>query len=188
LGQTALGVRVLTDGASLKWSKLLLNQLGNTTSAILDMPPGEVFAHRDLFAVERAALIEALRVMRAQGIPVVNLPGVPARSLALLTRKLPPALLQVIRVPRVRRGRGEKMPSLHIDLARGRRRSEVVWLNGAVARAGDAVNAPAPVNHALALTLVDILAGRANWEQFRGKPEELLAVVRVALDYPLRRR
>ena len=33
---------------------------------------------------------------------------------------------------------------------------------------------------ALALTLMDIVNGRAPWEQFRGRPEMLLAAVRVA--------
>ena len=72
------------------------------------------------------------------------------------------------------------MPSLHQDLSRGRRSSEVVWLNGAVARAGEAVGLHTPVNDALALTLMDIIKGRAEWEQFRGHPEMLLATVRVA--------
>ena len=86
----------------------------------------------------------------------------------------------MVLAPRVRGGRGGKMPSLHQDLARGRRQSEVLWLNGAVARAGDALNVPAPVNHALALTLADIMEGRARWDQFRNRPEMLVSAVRVA--------
>jgi 2-dehydropantoate 2-reductase len=180
LRQTTLEMQTTSRADSLKWSKLLLNQMGNAASAILDMPPGEIYAHRDLFRVERAAMIETLRVMHAQGIPAINLPGVPARTLAMLLGRLPSRLLQAILAPRVRRGRGGKMPSLHQDMVRNRRRSEVIWLNGAVARAGEAVNVDAPVNHALALTLMDILEGRAQREQFRNHPEMLLAAVRVA--------
>lgn len=180
LGETALTVQTTPRADALKWSKLLLNQTANATSAILDMPPGEVFAHPELFALERAALIETLGVMRVQGIPAVNLPGIEARTLAVAIRLLPGPLLRAILTPKVRRGRGDKMPSLHIDLSRGRGKSEVVWLNGAVARAADAAGLLAPVNHALALTLTDIINGRAPWEQFRGRPEMLLAAVRVA--------
>lgn len=178
--QTALDVRTAPRGDSIKWSKLLLNQLGNATSAILDMPPEAIYANPDLFAVERAALLETLGVMRARKIPVINLPGTPSRLLARLARRLPPRLLQALLIYRIRRGRGGKMPSLHQGLAGGRRRSEVIWLNGAVARAADAIDLIAPVNHVLALTLMDIHEGRAPWEQFRNRPEMLLAAVRVA--------
>ena len=180
LRQTALDVQITDNPDALKWSKLLLNQLGNATSAILDLTPGEVFARRELFAIERAALIETLSVMHARGIATVNLPGVPARTLARMVGLLPAPLLRAVMQPQVRRGRGDKMPSFHGDLAHGRRRSEVIWLNGAVARAADAIGLVAPVNHVLALTLMDIVEGRARWEQFRGKPEMLLAALRIA--------
>jgi 2-dehydropantoate 2-reductase len=180
LRETSLDVRTTSRTDSLKWSKLLLNQTANATSAILDMPPGDVFAHRDLFIMEHMALLETLGVMRAQGIPAINLPGIQARTLAFLIQTLPRPVLKAILTPRVRRGRGGKMPSLHQDLSRGRRSSEVVWINGAVARAGEAVGLHTPVNDALALTLMDIIEGRAEWEQFRGHPEMLLAAVRVA--------
>lgn len=180
LRDTSLSVEMVQHAESLKWSKLLLNQMGNATSAIMDMPPGDVYANRRLFAIERAALIETLGVMQIRGIPTTNLPGVPARTLERLVRRLPSFLLKPALTPAVKRGRGNKMPSFHNDLAQGRKRSEVIWLNGAVARAADAAGLRAPVNHALALTLMDIAEGRARWEQFKQQPDMLETVVRLA--------
>ena len=51
-------------------------------------------------------------------------------------------------------GRGGKMPSFHIDLHTGRGKSEVEWLNGAVARYGIKFGVPAPVNQRLTAILM----------------------------------
>jgi hypothetical protein len=70
-----LRARRLEDAASMRWSKLLANLLGNATSAILDMDPGDVYRDRGLFDVERRQLREALAVMRALGLRPLALPG-----------------------------------------------------------------------------------------------------------------
>jgi hypothetical protein len=54
----------------------------------------------------------------------------------------------------------------------------VGWLNGAVARHGDRLGVPAPVNRALCETLESLHAGQLSLETFRGQPEALLARVK----------
>ncbi len=181
---TGLKLVVLRNAEALKWSKLLLNLIGNATCAILDMTPGEVFSDRRLFQVEYQALREALDIMSLQHIPVVNLPGAPARTLALAIRALPSALLRALLHKQVSGGRGAKMPSLQASLHNGQRRTEVAWLNGAIVRGAEAVQRYAPVNHALALTLSDIAAGRIPWESYRRQPEMLLTAVSAAARRP----
>jgi 2-dehydropantoate 2-reductase len=44
LARAGFSVAGYEDQRSLKWSKLLINIIGNATSAILDMPPGESLA------------------------------------------------------------------------------------------------------------------------------------------------
>lgn len=83
LNQANLNAFLYPKPASMKWSKLLTNLLGNATSAILDMPPGEVFADPGLYRLEIAQLREALGVMRALEAGPVNLPRTPVRLLAL---------------------------------------------------------------------------------------------------------
>ncbi len=169
------------DYRAMKWSKLLLNMIANAPCAILDMPPEQVMADEQLFALERDAFREALRVMRAAKIRPVALPGYPVPLLAWLIDILPLALLKPLR-GRVVGGRGGKMPSLHIDLARrlaaplvvDKLLSEVEYLNGAVVRLADELGVSAPVNRAIYVTLSNILHGVERWEIYRGKPQWLL--------------
>jgi len=173
-----LPAREYRDAAAMKWSKLLGNLVGNATAAILDLEPSVIYADARLFAIERRQLLEALAVMDALGLRPLALPGLDARLLALGMR-LPETLGRLAFGPIVRAGRGGKMPSLLLQLRTrpAERRTEVAWLNGAVALAGKRTGVPTPVNRALA-TLVEEAAGdpeRRAW--FRGRPDRLLAAI-----------
>jgi 2-dehydropantoate 2-reductase len=184
LQETRLPTKVVPRSDVLKWSKLLLNMVGNATAAILDMPPEEVLADPLLFGIEWAALREALYIMDLSDISVVNLPGAAARTLSLAIRYVPQPMLRPLLRQRVETGRGDKLPSLLKALRSGQRRTEVAWLNGAVVQAADRLKRLAPVNHALALTVADIAAGRVDWDAYRRNPEALLTVIRAAQGLP----
>ncbi len=179
LRQTDLSVQTVATSDTLKWSKLLLNMVGNAVPAILDLPPAVVFGDPRLFAIERLALGEALAMLELMNIPVVNLPGAAARTLAVGVRQLPSFVLRPLLRQNVAGGRGNKLPSLQAALRDGQRRTEVAWLNGAVAQAADSMKRIAPVNHALALTVSDIAAGRVPWEAYRHNTDMLLASIRI---------
>jgi 2-dehydropantoate 2-reductase len=168
-------IEVYADYQAMKWSKLLLNLLGNASAAILAMGPDRIFAHRGLFELERSAFCEARMVMRAQGLHPVRLPGYPVPLLAWSLCALPSPILQPIFRRIMARGRGDKLPSLYLDLARGRKRSEVVYLNGAVVAMARELGLHVPANEALYGTLVSIASGEVDWETHRGRPEGLLA-------------
>ncbi len=179
LRRAGLRVDVLGDYRAMKWSKLLLNMLGNATSAILDLPPSEIVRNPRLWGIERDAFREAVRVMQALDRAPVALPGYPVPALVKAMRA--PAWIARRTVgPRLGAGRGGKMPSLHEDLERGRERSEVEVLNGAVAREGRALGVPTPVNAVLADVLTAIAAGRRPRDEFRRNPNALLAACRAA--------
>lgn len=153
---TAAGLpaRRLGDARAMKWSKLVANLVGNALSALADRDPGEIYADPALFDLERRQLLEALAVMRAQGIRVVALPGANVPLLALGVR-LPAPVSRRILARVVGGARGGKSPSLRLHLRGGAPGlSEIAWLNGAVARAGGVLGVPTPVNDALA-TLVE---------------------------------
>jgi 2-dehydropantoate 2-reductase len=168
------------DYRAQKWSKLLLNMLANAVPAILDMPPGAVFSDPRLFAIERAACLEALDVMHALQLRPVGFPDYPVPVLAWAMRHLPEPILQRLLRRLVAGGRGEKKPSLQIDLLSGRRRSEVLYLNGAVVTYAVHLGLAAPVNQVLVDTLLGIAAVTISWHDFRGKPERLVAEVSAA--------
>ena len=177
LAAAGFAVRSYADHRALKWSKALLNMLGNATAAILDMPVEAVYADDRLVALERRAFGEALAVMRRLGIRPLNLPRYPAALLAAAMR-LPRALLFPLLRRAIAGGRGGKDPSLLLELRRGNPRSEIDVLNGAVARAAERAGVAAPVNAALWRTLHAIATGAEPWEHFRHKPDALLSAVR----------
>ncbi|HUW65409.1 MAG TPA: ketopantoate reductase family protein [Spirochaetia bacterium] len=174
LGQAGFTVMVQPDWRALKWSKLLLNVLGNAVAAILDLAPREVFADHALCGLERAAFNEALAVMKTWELRPVDLPGFPVRLLVFLFRSLPPTVLSPLLAGRLGSGRGEKMPSLWLDLRKGRTESEVAQLNGAVAAWGRKLGLATPANTRITDALTDILANPSRQEKYRHNPAALL--------------
>jgi 2-dehydropantoate 2-reductase len=180
LNGASLHARVYTRPADMKWSKMLTNLMVNASVAILDMPPRAVLANPGLFRLEIAIMREALSVMKAQGIRVVDLPGTPVRLLALAA-SLPAFLARPLMVRAVGGGRGGKMPSFHIDLHAGRGKSEVEWLNGAVVRYGEKRGVPTPVNKQLTGILTALTIGEIPLGEFSGQPIKLLDRLRESL-------
>ncbi len=172
-----IATTAVEDHQALKWSKALLNMVGNATAAILDWPPGLVYRTRTTFHLEMAMLREMLAVMARRRTPVLDLSGSPARQLARAVRWLPGWLLQPILARLVAQGRGDKLPSFLLDLNAGKPHNEVAYHNGAVARAGEALGVAAPVNAGLATILLDLVAGRQERAAFRGRPEALAAAL-----------
>lgn len=180
LKQAGFAVVRYPNAQGMKWTKLLMNMTGNATSAILDMPPEQIFARSDLVDLEIAALREALAVMAAAKIPPVNLGAYPFRILGPLIRILPFSVLRPLFRRLIGGARGGKLPSLHIDLHRGKRRSEVRWLNGAVVRKGAQVDVATPVNRVLTDTLLALTNRQREQEQWRRNPWLLVAAAQRA--------
>ena len=173
-----LPTKVYNDATSMKWSKLLMNMIGNATSAILAEPPAVTFADPRIADLEIDALREALRVMAAAGIRPLNVEKYPLRTLAPLLRFGPRPLLRSALHRVVGGARGGKMPSLFLDLESGKMGSEVGWYNGAVVRKGVEVGIGTPVNRLLTETVQQLAAEpglRAGW---RGSFERLAAAAR----------
>ncbi len=158
--------KVYADAPGMKWSKLLMNMIGNATSAILAEPPGVTFADTRIANLEIDALREALRVMNAAGIPPMNVEKYPLGALAPLLRFGPRALLRPALHRIVGGARGGKMPSLFLDLDAGKSGSEIGWYNGAIVGRGEEVGVETPVNLLLTQTVRQLVAEpqlRAAW-------------------------
>jgi len=174
LNEAGLNARLYPSARAMKWSKLLTNLLANASSAILGMTPAEIFAHPGLYQIEAAQLREALSVIHAQGIPVVDLPATPVRLLAFAIQRLPLWLSRPLLTRAVGSGRGGKMPSFYIDLHSGRGQSEVGALNGAVVRFGEHLKIPTPVNRLLTTTLLGLSAKELALDSYARRPDKLI--------------
>ncbi len=174
--EAGLRARLYRHGLDMKWSKMLTNLPANATSAILNVPASQVYAHAGVFHVEVCQLREAMAVMKNLGIRVVDLPGTPVGMLALLA-KLPEKISQPLMRQALGKGRGGKMPSFHIDLYSGSGRSEVDFLNGAVVRYGKEAGVKTPVNQGLTELLMKITQGETAKEEFALQPDRLIAYI-----------
>ena len=180
LSNAGIPTKLFQDAQSMKWSKLLMNMIGNATSAILAEPPGVTFADPRIANLEIDALREALRVMAAAGIHPLNMEKYPLRTLAPLLRFGPRALLRTALLRIVGGARGGKMPSLFLDLESGKRGSEVGWYNGAIVRKGVEVGIRTPVNHLLTETVGQLAAEPHLQAGWRGNFERLAAAAQEA--------
>lgn len=163
---------MFNNALEMKWSKMLTNLISNASSAILNLSPIEIFSNKELTRMEMTQLDECLRVMNAMKLKPVDLPGTPVRLLVASVR-LPLWLTQPLFRKILGGGRGGKMPSFHIDLASGRGKSEVSYLNGAVVREGARLGISTPVNNFLEKTLIAMTLNElprntyaSNWEMF----------------------
>ena len=181
LQEAGLRLCVYPDYRSVRWSKLPLNILGNTIPAILDMPPGEVYAHHGLAQVEVCAMRELIAVVRALGVRWVDLPGYPVRPLMWSFRRLPAPVMGGLLRRLVGAGREGRVPSLQRGLIQRRTVSEVTDLNGAVIRYGRRVGVPTPTNQLLTGTLEAIYARKYDLDEWRHSPGRLIVAWRDAV-------
>ncbi len=173
--QAGLNAHLYTNALDMKWSKLLTNLLANATSAILGMPPTEIFTHPGLYCLEIEQLRETIRVMTALNIRAVNLPATPVRALAFCVLRLPVWLSRPLLQRAIGGGRGGKMPSFYLDLHSIRGKTEVDFLNGAVVRHGILAGVPTPVNQLLNETLLALTNGEEAIEDYLRQPDKLLS-------------
>jgi 2-dehydropantoate 2-reductase len=178
LALTGLPIRLYRDHEAMAWSKLLLNLLGNAVPAIVDLPPRRVFADLALCRLEVAAFREALAVMRARRQAPADLPGWRVSLVSRAMGRLPLPVLHRALPRLVGGGRAGKEPSLQLDLRRGRQKSEVEYLNGAVARAGLELGVAVPANALIFRTLSLMVQGAIPRDAYAANPHSLLAPLR----------
>ena len=166
-----LFTRTYRDWQPMKWSKLLLNIMGNATSAILAISPGEVFSHPRMVEIEKAAFNEGVTVMKAKRIARVNLPGYSLKLLENLFALLPAEILVHLMQKPMSKSRGSKMPSLYLD-TQGKK-SEIGVLNGGIVQAGKELGIPTPANLTLTQVLEGIMNGELRREEFKNQPQQL---------------
>jgi 2-dehydropantoate 2-reductase len=173
---TGLPTVIVDDYRSLRWSKLLLNMLGAAATAILDIDVPQLVADPQLFRLEQLAFREAGRVMDAQGIKTVALPGYPV-PLGRVVMRLPSPLAQRLIGPRMSRARGGHSPGMRADLKRGK--TEIESYNGAIARVARSVGLQAPVNAALTALTNELADDAGRRDAFRGNKPRFIDYMRA---------
>jgi 2-dehydropantoate 2-reductase len=73
--------------------------------------------------------------------------------------------------------RGDKLPSLHIDLHQGKRKSEIGWLNGAIVERGRSLGVATPVNAMLTDTVISLMGDPHQQALWKGNVEKLATLL-----------
>lgn len=168
---------VLERGIDLKWSKLLLNVIGNATGAVTGLAPPQLADHPRLMKAELQLARETLAVGRALGVRRSDLPGFPVKILSGALEKLPLRIVSPVIAARMRRARGDKLPSLFYDLEEPSRPTELDHMNGAVVAEGQRLGVPTPKQKALVDLFHRCRKDGELWKKLRHEPDLMLEYV-----------
>ncbi len=160
-------------GSDQKWSKLLLNVMGNATGAVTGLAPNDYADHPKLMRLELLLVREAMAVGRALGVERVDLPGFPVKFFSNLIEKLPLPMVSPVVAKKMKTARGDKLPSLFEDLKDPNAPSEIEAMNGAVVEVGAQVGVPTPYQTLLMEVFHRCRQEPTFWERLRNKPERL---------------
>lgn len=167
-------------GRDQKWSKLLLNVMGNATGAVTGLSPKEFSARPKLMRLELLLLREAMNVGKAMGLRRIELPGFPIPVFCHLIEKLPVSVMAPIVGKKMSGARGDKLPSLFEDIAFPERPSEIYEMNGAVVREGARLGVPTPYQSLLMECFERCRREPAYWERLKARPERLADILEPA--------
>jgi 2-dehydropantoate 2-reductase len=175
---------VTSSAASIKWSKLLLNVSFNAISAVSNLTTGQILGDKFLFALSVKAFREALAAARASGARPVGLPGYPVPLFCRLM-SLPTGLARRLALASMRGPERAGRSSMWQDLDRGRGRTEIANLNGAVVRAAEKAGLPCPVNSYLVEIVEKLAASPSEWERYKADPQLLVREAPGSVAAPL---
>ena len=175
LNESGMKTRLYDNTYSLKWSKLLGSLMFYASTLILGMPLAEMIARADLCKLEAAQLSEALNVMRAQDIPVYNLPKMPAKTISVIIRSIPnicnPIIAKTLGIKHL-------ISLSHAGNGLGDNESEAPFINGAVVRYGKQYRVSTPVNNFMLDLITQISTGEISKDEYFQQPEKLVAAIR----------
>ena len=142
LAEAGFDLELSKDIRGQQWSKLVIN-LTNAVGALCGVPTRAILFEAEYRKIYRAAVAEAVTVLRAAKIPLEKIGPLPVTALPRLLA-LPTPIFRVVARGQLRID-PEARPSMWQDLER-RRVTEVEELNGEIVKLAASVGVPAPVN------------------------------------------
>lgn len=133
-----------------RWSKLVMNSMGNGVSAITGLGGKDMTLNPDIRRLSIQLAGEAIAVGEALGFILESVRGAQPASLRAAAQGDQQALEEVeaVMLKGIARYTDEGRPSTGQDIVKGRR-TEIDFLNGLVAAKGDEAGIPAPTHKAI---------------------------------------
>jgi 2-dehydropantoate 2-reductase len=130
------------------WSKLVINALTNSLQALTGKPLSECVNDPVIASFAVRQLKESFGVVRAAGIPLIDMPSAPMKLFSTMVR-LPAFVGKAIL--RKNLGRADEAATMTSTLQSILRKqpTEIDYLNGEFVRLGEKTGFPTPVNRAI---------------------------------------
>lgn len=153
LQTTGMEVVYCSESKRVKWSKLMLNTAFNAINAATGMPTAEILADEKYGTLAVTALREGFKVMQAQHIEPINLPGYEVGKLGKLC-KAPIFIARKI-LAKITAKEKKTVSSMAQDVQKGRGLTEIAEINGAIVDYAKIYAIATPANNELCQMLVD---------------------------------
>ena len=142
--------KVTTDLWGERWSKLVLNSMGNGISACTGLGSIDMYSQQTTRRLAIRLAGEAVRVGAALGYELEKVSGRPAEKWVAAADGDADSLaeLEEVLMKSTKRMTEKGRPSTAQDIIKGRR-TEIDYINGLVARKGEEAGVPAPTHAAL---------------------------------------
>lgn len=137
-------VEITDNFEGAQWTKLIVNHV-NGLSAVTGMSVQDVIGNPRLRAIMTETMREAVRVGRASDIEFAPLQGLSPWLLSALLR-VPSSIGQLLPLLMKRRMGSRPNPGSTLQSIRRKQPTEIDYLNGAVAKRGDAAGVATPVS------------------------------------------
>jgi 2-dehydropantoate 2-reductase len=142
---TLFPCQLVAHFGAARWTKLIINAMGNGIEAISGLSLSQCSQHPVLAKVAVLIVREGLRILKSEGIPLQRLPGFPMKKLSRLVR-LPLVLAAWVLRKKWTKSRVEDVISSTLQSLRRGKNTEIDYLNGEIVRSGSDLNIPTPVN------------------------------------------
>lgn len=152
--------KVIENYVAMEWTKLLTNTIG-LTALVTGFSPRGTFRDQEYFEKEVRALKDRLMILKAAGIELADLPGVPIWLFKLM-QKLPIEILLLSMPLRNQiaeyfaRQRNNLPPASQKQLSEGKE-PEAIYYHGPFVKLGETVGLLDPIDDALDALLNDYL-------------------------------
>jgi 2-dehydropantoate 2-reductase len=133
---------------SAMWSKLVINALTNSIQALTNKPLNECVRDPVISDFAVAQLKESFGVVRAAGIPLVNMPGAPMKLFSRLL-SLPSFVGKTILRKNLGREEQATLMTSTVQSLLRKQPTEIDYLNGEFVRLGEKIGFPTPINRAI---------------------------------------
>lgn len=167
-----LRAKVYKNWESMKWSALLFEMLTDSLCAMGDYTPEKLLQQQPLYDLEMRAFKEGVAVAGKYRAGICSLPGYGVNSLRFLAG-LPGFIGKGMIIGNLTSERNTRVPTIKFDMEKGRRESELQFINGAISSLGAQKYVSTPVNDFITQELSRIISGKMDRGIYRKKPGEI---------------